>query len=299
MGKPDPVKEELFACIQIMQALIIPVEDLKSSTGSESKLSGSSSSLLDPTDEVTKQSKDEEWIVADESNPEGIISENDFESDTRLFESLLSKETIDLEILKSLVTKKNVPLKYRGLIWKLLLGYFPPIPSEWARTVIPLRARYFEKKKKFMEEFSHFDTWDKTQRKLYNEIKVDIPRTYLNGFKTLCKDPAITPIIARVLYIWSSENTISYYQGMCELVYMLLVTFLGEHPLAKNGMQSFLTLNLREIEQEFYDNIEADVFYSFDSLMNCFKSVFTEDVMKGTYELTTEISRILQSYSRK
>ena len=299
MEKPDNVKENLFARIQAIQALHIPTEDLNPSAGSEAKLSGDLDPLLGSTDEVSNSGKDEEWVVADESNPEGIISENDFESDTRLFESILSKEKIDLKVLKSLVTKKNVPLAYRGLIWKLLLGYLPPTPSEWTKTLLPLRTRYFEKKKKFMEEISHFDTWDGLRRKLYGEIKVDIPRTYLNGFKALCKDPAVTPIVTRVLYIWSSENTISYYQGMCELVYMLLVTFIGEHPLAKGRIQSFLTLNLNDIEPEFYNNVEADVFYSFDALMNCFKSVFTEDIMQGTYELTTEISNILQVCSRK
>lgn len=292
---PRNIKEELFSRIQGIR--LVPIE--KTPSGHELTPPEHPNSSSSSAEETSKTSNDEEWIVADDSNPEGITSEKNFDNDTKLFQSALSDEVIDITKLKCLTYKRTVPLKYRGVIWKLFLGYLPPRPSEWMRTVTPLRVRYFEKRQKFITNFESFDTWGKPQRKLYNEIAVDIPRTYLNGFRGLCKNPRITPIIARVLYIWSSENTISYYQGMCELVYMLFVTFLAEHPLAADGIQSLHSLDITAIEQEFFDNIEADTFYSFDALMNYYKSVFTEDVMQGTYELIDEITKILKISSRK
>lgn len=293
------VKEELFSRIQSIQLTPISKKGVIASSDSKSRILRTSNSSSGPIEESISADNDEEWVVADESNPEGIISEKNFDEDTKLFQQFLSNEVIDILALKCLTSKKNVPLKYRGVIWKLLLGYLPPRPSDWVKAVTPQRIRYFEKKHKFLTEFSHYDDWDKPSKKLYQEINADVPRTFLGGFKDLCRNSRISPIISRVLYIWSSENTISYYQGMCELVFMLLITFLGEHPLVDNDIQSLRTLDTSAIEESFLNNIEADVFYSFCSIMNCFKGVFVEDVMQETFQLACEITRILDIYSRK
>ena len=296
---PINVKEELFSRIQSMWAATPkkPATDMRGLSG----LLGAQTARLFLGEVKTPDKScddDEGWVVADETNPEGVTSEKSFDDDTKLFQEALSKECIDIQALKVLASSRVVPLRYRGAIWKLFLGYLPPRPSEWKRSVSPLRLRYAEKKNKFLEDYPKFESWSKARKKLFKEISVDIPRTYLNGFKEMCRDSKIAPVITRLIFIWSSENTISYYPGMCELVYMLFFTFLAEHPCTGNSIQGLRALDLTALEQKFLDNVEADVFYCFDSLMSFLKSVFTDDVMQGACVLVGEISKNLEIFSR-
>ena len=215
--------------------------------------------------------------------------------------SLIFKEKILLnssrvEDLKKYAIEGQLTKEYlRPIAWKIFLGVLPNIPNttslkEWVEIISNQREEYKNKfkkyckikkivgdplgesKKKKKSENSVEDT------KIKNLINIDLDRTYQEI--DLFLQNKTRNILANVLYIWAKENPeVSYRQGMHELLANILIVlypFYFSHntkpKYKKEDILDFLkdvNLYQNDIYLFFHDEeeIQADLFYTFESLM--------------------------------
>ena len=212
--------------------------------------------------------------------------------------SLIFKEKILLnssrvEDLKKYSIEGQLTKEYlRPIAWKIFLGVLPNTTSlkEWVEIISNQREEYKNKfkkyckikkivgdplgesKKKKKSENSVEDT------KIKNLINIDLDRTYQEI--DLFLQNKTRNILANVLYIWAKENPeVSYRQGMHELLANILIVlypFYFSHntkpKYKKEDILDFLkdvNLYKNDIYLFFHDEeeIQADLFYTFESLM--------------------------------
>ena len=212
--------------------------------------------------------------------------------------SLIFKEKILLnssrvEDLKKYAVEGQLMKEYlRPIAWKIFLGVLPNTTSlkEWVEIISNQREEYKNKfkkyckikkivgdplgesKKKKKSENSVEDT------KIKNLINIDLDRTYQEI--DLFLQNKTRNILANVLYIWAKENPeVSYRQGMHELLANILIVFYPFYfshntkpKYKKEDILDFLkdvNLYKNEIYLFFHDEeeIQADLFYTFESLM--------------------------------
>ena len=212
--------------------------------------------------------------------------------------SLIFKEKILLnssrvEDLKKYAVEGQLTKEYlRPIAWKIFLGVLPNTTSikEWIEIISNQREEYKNKfkkyckikkivgdplgesKKKKKSENSVEDT------KIKNLINIDLDRTYQEI--DLFLQNKTRNILANVLYIWAKENPeVSYRQGMHELLANILIVFypfyFTHNTKPKNKKEDIIdflkdvNLYKNDIYLFFHDEeeIQADLFYTFESLM--------------------------------
>ena len=221
------------------------------------------------------------------------IKKYDINKLSLIFKEKILSNSSRVEDLKKYAVEGQLMKEYlRPIAWKIFLGVLPNTTSlkEWVEIISNQREEYKNKfkkyckikkivgdplgesKKKKKSENSVEDT------KIKNLINIDLDRTYQEI--DLFLQNKTRNILANVLYIWAKENPeVSYRQGMHELLANILIVFYPFYfthntkpKYKKEDILDFLkdvNLYQNDIYLFFHDEeeIQADLFYTFESLM--------------------------------
>ena len=221
------------------------------------------------------------------------IKKYDINKLSLIFKEKILSNSSRVEDLKKYAIEGQLMKEYlRPIAWKIFLGVLPNTTSlkEWVEIISNQREEYKNKfkkyckikkivgdplgesKKKKKSENSVEDT------KIKNLINIDLDRTYQEI--DLFLQNKTRNILANVLYIWAKENPeVSYRQGMHELLANILIVFYPFYfthntkpKYKKEDILDFLkdvNLYQNDIYLFFHDEeeIQADLFYTFESLM--------------------------------
>lgn len=228
-------------------------------------------------------------------------------------ESLISKNKKNLSLFSENGLPDEIPI-LRSIVWKINLGYLPIDNEQWENILKSKRTSYFYYKeaikKKLLEEYKLYENYEKMKKEekdeldkksnklLLEQICKDVNRTHnqMDFFFKLTDDTnklsqkelidlmdnrrncsmkdikdiykinikeTHADVIIRILIIYSifSPDT-SYVQGMNEILAPIYYTF---------------TFDKQYGVEENIENIEADVFWTFDSLMSKIKDSFNRE----------------------
>ena len=228
-------------------------------------------------------------------------------------ESLISKNKKNLQIFSEDGLPDDIPI-LRSIIWKINLGYLPIDNEEWEKIMEEQRNSYnYYKnifKKKLLEEYKLYENYDKmnkeekenldktTNKLLLEQICKDVNRTHnqldfffkptdetnilsqkelieimdkrrncsMKDIKEIYKiniKETHADVIVRILFIYSNFfPDLSYVQGMNEIIAPIYYIFSFDKTY---GVESSI------------ENIEADTFWTFNSLMNHIKDNFKHE----------------------
>ena len=228
-------------------------------------------------------------------------------------ESLISKNKKNLQLFSEDGVPDEIPI-LRSIVWKINLGYLSINNEEWENILSDKRNSYFYYKniiqKNLLEEFKLFENYSnmskeekedldkKTNKLLLEQICKDVNRTHnqmdfffkptdennklsqkelieimdnrrncsmkdINDIYKINIKETHADVIARILYIYSKFfPDISYVQGMNEIIAPIYYVFSFDKTY---GVEDSMK------------NIEADVFWTFNSLMEQIKNNFNSE----------------------
>ena len=228
-------------------------------------------------------------------------------------ESLISKNKKNLQLFSEEGLPDDIPI-LRSIVWKINLGYLPLDNDKWGKIMEDNRNTYFYYKnifnKKLLEEYKLYENYStmnkeekdsldkKTNKLLLEQICKDVNRTHnqLDFFfkptdenNILSKKELIeimdnrrncsmkdineiyrinikethADVIIRILFIYSTFfPDISYVQGMNEIIAPIYYIFSYDKTY---GVENNI------------ENIEADTFWAFNSLMSQIKDTFNHE----------------------
>ena len=228
-------------------------------------------------------------------------------------ESLISKNKKNLQLFSEDGIPDEIPI-LRSIVWKINLGYLPINNEEWENILSEKRNSYFYYKgiihKNLLEEYKLFDNYSnmskeekedldkKTNKLLLEQICKDVNRTHnqmdfffkptdennklsqkelieimdnrrncsmkdINDIYKINIKETHADVIASILFIYSTFfPDISYVQGMNEIIAPIYYVFSFDKTY---GVESSI------------ENIEADVFWTFNSLMEQIKNNFNSE----------------------
>jgi len=155
----------------------------------------------------------------------------------RKFEELMAAEIVDLNKLRE-QSWGGIPDRYRGTIWRLLLGYLPANRDRREATLKRKRREYAE----ILPLYFNIAPEERTtqEQEILRQILVDLPRTQPE--MPLFHQEETQRCMERVLYVWAIRHPASgYVQGMNDLITPLILVFLAEqlmHPPASSSSSS-------------------------------------------------------------
>ena len=262
--------------------------------------------LLLEKEEEGKEEKDNEenFGFHDLSFKEVYITNNLFEHVIEHINNYLSKDDIQNEIITKNIKKisefisqnkftndileiilfNGIPNNLhclRPLIWKSFLGYFPPYDlSKWKNIVINNYVKYRELKKKYPQYPSNITS--DIDKKIILQLEKDLPRT--RGNISFFQSKIITKknieetnydVIKRMLFYFAKEHTISYVQGMNEIIALIYYIFAND-------------------DNPFFNRfVESDTYHCFSMLVNEIEPVFRmTDVVYSQLFITKQINQI-------
>ena len=186
--------------------------------------------------------------------------------------------------------------KVRSISWKLFLGVLPSDepPEAWQGALDEKRRKYAE----LMQEYKTDPTqaedddplsamsdplsqgedtpWQKyyAEQELLKEIEKDMERLYPEGCDNFFEDANVRSYMSNVLFLWSRMHPeTSYRQGMHEilapLVFQMEWDCLKDDAAGSGGEFDSLIRSLLDTE-----NIEADAFWCFVTIMDDMESMF-------------------------
>jgi len=228
-------------------------------------------------------------------------------------ESLISKNKKNLQLFSEDGVPDEIPI-LRSIVWKINLGYLSINNEEWENILSDKRNSYFYYKniiqKNLLEEFKLFENYSnmskeekedldkKTNKLLLEQICKDVNRTHnqmdfffkptdennklsqkelieimdnrrncsmkdINDIYKINIKETHADVIARILYIYSKFfPDISYVQGMNEIIAPIYYVFSFDKTYGV---------------EDSAKNIEADVFWTFNSLMEQIKNNFNSE----------------------
>ena len=150
----------------------------------------------------------------------------------------------------------------RPLIWKSFIGYLPTNDlSKWINIVKNNYTYYKLLKKKYSYYPNNIESPE--DKKLLSQIEKDLPRTrstvpFFRNQANLKKDSHEInyDIIKRILFFFAKEHSISYIQGMNELIAIIYYIFYND-------------------DNPFFQKyVESDTYYCFSALVGEIEPVF-------------------------
>ena len=243
-------------------------------------------------------------------------------------ESLISKNKKNLQIFSENGLTDEIPI-LRSIVWKINLGYLPINNEEWEKILEDKRSSYFYYKdifkKKLLEEYNLYNNYDKmskeekekldqkTNKLLLEQICKDVNRTHnqmdfffkptdennilsqkelieiidnrrncsmkdINDIYKINIKETHADVIVRLLFIYSTFfPDISYVQGMNEIIAPIYYLFSFDKTY---GVESNI------------ENIEADTFWTFNSLMSQIGDIFNREKDNENTGINTKIKKL-------
>ena len=243
-------------------------------------------------------------------------------------ESLISKNQKNLQIFSENGLPDEIPI-LRSIIWKINLGYLTINNEEWEKILEDKRNSYIDYKdifkKKLLEEYKLYQDYDKKSKEekekldkksnklLLEQICKDVYRTHnqmdfffkptdeniilsqkelneimdnrrnctmkdINDIYKINIKETHADVIVRLLFIYSTFfPDISYVQGMNEIIAPIYYIFSFDKTYG-------VVTNI--------DYIEADTFWTFNSLMNQIKDNFNHEKDNEKMGITSRIKKL-------
>ena len=243
-------------------------------------------------------------------------------------ESLISKNQKNLQIFSENGLPDEIPI-LRSIIWKINLGYLTINNEEWEKILEDKRNSYIDYKdifkKKLLEEYKLYQDYDKKSKEekekldkksnklLLEQICKDVYRTHnqmdfffkptdeniilsqkelneimdnrrnctmkdINDIYKINIKETHADVIVRILFIYSTFfPDISYVQGMNEIIAPIYYIFSFDKTY---GVETNI------------DYIEADTFWTFNSLMNQIKDNFNHEKDNEKMGITSRIKKL-------
>lgn len=210
--------------------------------------------------------------------------EEDNESKLERFEALLENSP-SLEELSKL-SWSGVPVKLRGIAWRLLSGYLP--------INLERRSEVLERKRKdywrLVEKY-YYTEHDETNRDIQHQINIDVPR--MNPSIALFQQKIVQLMFERILFIWAIRHPASgYVQGINDLVTPFYVVFLLEFIPDNKPFENF---NVGLLQEDQLQIIEADSFWCLSKFLDSIQDnyVFAQiGIQKKVLQLEELIKRV-------
>jgi len=204
------------------------------------------------------------------------------------FETIFKEDNIKMSELRK-IGWNGVPREFRGMAWKIMLGYLPTNASRRANTLKRKRSEY----KDAMAQ--HYDIDDNTrtlqEQETLRQVLVDVPRT-APGI-ALFRNERIKRILGRLLYIWAMRHPASsYVQGINDLATPLIAVFLSDYYEGDDVLDGNVMVLLSE---ESLDEVEADVYWCLTNILAKIQDHYTADqpgVQRMVMRLEELITRI-------
>lgn len=238
--------------------------------------------IIESSDFAKKTSTDETGIYKniDDTDP-SLTIKNDTEN--RLlarYQNLLhGSVNIKINELRD-ISWHGIPLKYKSLTWKLLLGYLPPNVKRHELILKQKRQSY---KNGILQSIKR-DTGDmnadmniiqvnEKNKQTWHQIDIDLKRTHPDI--ALYQFSSVKKSLQRILYYWAIRRpTTGYVQGINDICTTFYQVFLLDY-YNKNddGKQN---LNWDEIEntdpteymdENDFNSLESDTFWCFDRFL--------------------------------
>ena len=243
-------------------------------------------------------------------------------------ESLISKNQKNLQIFSENGLPDEIPI-LRSIIWKINLGYLTINNEEWEKILEDKRNSYIDYKdifkEKLLEEYKLYQDYDKISKEekekldkksnklLLEQICKDVYRTHnqmdfffkptdeniilsqkelneimdnrrnctmkdINDIYKINIKETHADVIVRLLFIYSTFfPDISYVQGMNEIIAPIYYIFSFDKTY---GVETNI------------DYIEADTFWTFNSLMNQIKDNFNHEKDNEKMGITSRIKKL-------
>ncbi|KAJ8923737.1 hypothetical protein NQ315_010318 [Exocentrus adspersus] len=212
------------------------------------------------------------------------VQEEDNESKLERFEALLESNPSLQELSK--LSWSGIPVKVRGITWRLLSGYLP-INLERRNGVLERKRQdYWTLVEKY-----YYTEHDETNRDIQHQINIDVPR--MNPSIPLFQQRTVQLMFERILFIWSIRHPASgYVQGINDLVTPFYIVFLQEF-IPDN--QPFERFNVDSLNQDQLRIIEADSFWCLSKFLDGIQDnyVFAQiGIQKKVLQLEELIKRV-------
>jgi Rab-GTPase-TBC domain len=190
-----------------------------------------SSSLVPPLESGMRSLSNligtDDVITSKTTTTSSTTTNNSLSYKERQFEKILNSDVINLSELRSLAWN-GVPIQYRALTWKLLVGYVPVSASRRTATIKRKRKEYIESC--VVQHWSdvHDDTRPVSEQEVLRQVLVDVPRTQPSI--PLFRNDKIKRLLSRLLFIWAMRHPASsYVQGINDLTTPLIAVFLTDY----------------------------------------------------------------------
>lgn len=183
------------------------------------------------------------------------------------FVTLLSSPVVDVARLRDLVWAgcPNSEYSFRGMSWKLLLGYVPTRSEK--------REENYERKRREYDELSaslSASVSSEGSSGMRKQIEVDLPRTCSYGLEAL-KWPVVQDLVRRVLMVWSLRNlACGYVQGINDLATPILIVLLQEY-----ANKDIRVIRLSDLDVNQLKRVECDLFWMLSKLLQDLSENYT------------------------
>lgn len=153
----------------------------------------------------------------------------------------------------------GIPEELRGLVWKLLLGYLPADKSKQVETIRRKRNDYFSLIQSIYPNL--IDGKPMKDNELWNQIHVDVIRTFPIGLEGFCEVEEVQGLLCRVLYVYSVKHQKgNYWQGLNEIPVPFLLAFTAFY--TDCTLRQLAHLSDKSLKLAFASqSIEADVYW--------------------------------------
>ena len=172
------------------------------------------------------------------------------------YAKILSMDVIQMYELRALAWN-GIPIQYRAMVWKLLLGY---VPTNGARREITIQRKRYEYQEAIVQYYNENDNDDEDydasnnnsnrkttqtmshhrtvqEQETLRQVLVDVPRTQPQI--PLFRNQRIQQSLSRILYIWAIRHPASsYVQGINDLVTPLITIFLADYYINHDSTSS-------------------------------------------------------------
>jgi len=180
----------------------------------------------------------------------------------------------------------GVPPQYRGMCWKILLGYLPTNAMRRQQTLERKRAEY----KDAIRQHYYIDDNSRTiqEQETLRQVLVDVPRTAPDI--PLFRNEKIKRALSRLLYIWAMRHPASsYVQGINDLATPLFAVFLADDYEGEDVLDGSVMVVL---EEERLDEVEADVYWCLTNILAGIQDHYTAD-QPGVQRMVMRLQEIV------
>ncbi|XP_060516235.1 TBC1 domain family member 22B [Cylas formicarius] len=210
--------------------------------------------------------------------------EEDNDSKLERFETILGNSPTLQDLCK--VSWSGIPVKVRGITWRLLSGYLPINLERRNEVLERKRQDYWTLVAKY-----YYAEHDEVNRDIQHQIHIDVPR--MNPSIALFQQKTVQIMFERILFIWSIRHPASgYVQGINDLVTPFFVVFLQEFLNDNQLFETYIVDNLSEEQQKI---IEADSFWCLSKFLDGIQDnyVFAQiGIQKKVLQLEELIKRV-------